>query len=163
MQNSIRKYSEGPIIQQTSFQTFDKITLPIIYACQDSQFNFKKARNYGYAYIFSFLTGVLDGSDTISWNGKYGNRTFAELQNELFESDYRNASAVTIQWNGGHSTRVAQEFDMIFVPPYGYCMKLKQFKDQIIVTLHTSYQKLNKNIDLTKAYNLDQKSTHPPQ
>ena len=133
MQNSLSKYLEGPIIQQTSFQTFDKITLPIIYACQDSQFNFKKARNYGYSYIVSFLTGVLDGSDTISWNGKYGNRTFKELQNELFESDYSNASAVTIQWNGGHSTKVAQEYEMIFVPPYGYCMELKQPKDGIIV------------------------------
>ena len=133
MQNSFRKYSEGPIVQQTSFQNIDKVTPPIVYACQDRQFNFKTAKSYGYSLIYSFLTGVLDGKEEISWKGKYGNKTFAELQKELFESDYSNASAVTIQWNGGHQTKVAQEYEMIFVPSYGNCMKLKQFRNGILV------------------------------
>ena len=74
MQNSFRKYSEGPIVQQTSFQNIDKVTPPIVYACQDRQFNFKTAKSYGYSLIYSFLTGVLDGKEEISWKGKYGNK-----------------------------------------------------------------------------------------
>ena len=133
MLNSFRKYLEEPTIQQISHTSVDKIPLPVLYACQDSQFNYEKANQYGYSYIIAFLTGTLTDSDKISWKGKYGNVSSLELQNTLYDYDHSKYSVVTETWRDGRVNWIEQDYDLVFIQPYGYCIKVNMTKQSISI------------------------------
>ena len=95
MKHSIEKYFEGPTMPQTSQTLVDEVTMPVLYACQDRQFNHAKGNYYGYDFQKSFIFGTLKGSNLTSWKGKYGNMTSTELLKELYEADYSKYSAFT--------------------------------------------------------------------
>ena len=79
-QNSIWKYFSKPVIQQTSTTNLNNIKKPVIYVCQDNQFNYLKAKSYGYEWLAGFASGDVKDSGKISWKSKYDNLTFKELQ-----------------------------------------------------------------------------------
>ena len=128
MENSLRKYSQRPIVQQTSTIKFDAIKKPIIYICQENQFNYTKAESYGYRTLTRFSTGKLEGSDTITWKGKFGNQTYKQLLKELFEYDYTNLIV-----NSGNSVykETTAETEKIFNVHEGYCIKLHETRSSI--------------------------------
>ena len=135
MKNSVEKYFEGPTIPQTSQILVDELTMPIIYACQDRQFNHTKGNYYGYDFQKSFIFGTLTGSNLTSWKGKYGNMTSTELLQELYEADYSRYRAFTkkMEINGNMIiTKLDDKVD--FILPFGYCMKVDPMVKGITIT-----------------------------
>ena len=95
MQNSLKKYVDNPTVQQTSSKLLNDIDKPVIYVCQDAQFNYKKAQQNGYESYTDFTIGWMSNSDKITWASKFGNYTFNELTEIIFEEDYSNFVALT--------------------------------------------------------------------
>ena len=70
---------------------FDNIKKPVIYLCQDTQYNFKRGEDYGYLSSTRYTMGhVQKGDDKITWKGNSGNKTPQELQMELNDVDYKD-------------------------------------------------------------------------
>ena len=91
MQNSIRKFNQRPVVQQSSTVLFDNIKKPVIYLCQDTQYNFKRGEDYGYLSSTRYTMGhVQKGDDKITWKGNSGNKTPQALQMELNDVDYKD-------------------------------------------------------------------------
>ena len=59
MKNSVLKYIEKPILQQSSRSTIDEIQLPLLYVCESSQFNYSRSQDYGYDSYTDFIIGHL--------------------------------------------------------------------------------------------------------
>ena len=88
MQNSVRKYFEKPVIEQTSAKFLKDIQMPTVYICQDSQFNWLKSSSVGYESFARFTIGQVGYSDNLTWTGKYRNTSFKSLQQEIFDVNY---------------------------------------------------------------------------
>ncbi len=126
MQNSIRKYIARPIVQITSTAKLDEIKNPEIYICQLKQFNYSLSREFGYEDEISLLTGDLRDSDYISWSGKTGDMTFDELKKILYyKASYENTKK---------GINKPEEYDIVYIAPHGFCMKLRTVKSGTIVT-----------------------------
>ena len=123
MQNSLRKYIDKPVVSQLSKKTIDQITKPIIYICQNAQFNYAKARANGYNYFSHFTTGKVADQEGITWKGKYGNTSFQKLKENIFEYDYSNFfTEVTETVEDSKFKPVDTE--LMFMIPFGYCRRL---------------------------------------
>ena len=48
MQHSINKFVEKPIVQVSSTTSIANIKMPVIYVCQDAQFDYALSNFYGY-------------------------------------------------------------------------------------------------------------------
>ncbi len=129
MQNSIRKYIAGPIVQTTSTAKLHEIKNPEIYICQLNQFNYSLSPEYGYDDIRALLIGDLMDSDYNSWSGKNGDMTFDQLKKILFTYDdsYYKASYENIK----KGINKPEDFDIVYIAPHGYCMKLRTVKSGI--------------------------------
>ena len=128
MQNSIRKYIERPIVQQTSTVRFDEIKEPIQYVCQRGQYNKSKAKEFGYAKFLDFMKGILDNdNDHVSWSGKNGNKSFNELQQILFNYNYTNLKIFQYINRKKLETKIN---DTVFVFPQGFCIDLRNVKNE---------------------------------
>ena len=90
VQNSIRKYKEKPVTQQTSKSTLNEITPPVIYVCEEGQFNGTAAIQLGYKNLVRFLGGKLTNSTKNTWNGKAENLTYKQVQEILFQKSFSN-------------------------------------------------------------------------
>ena len=125
MQNSLWKYLSKPIVQQTSKTSLDKIERPIIYVCQDNQFQYSESPKYGYHYLTQFISGNIENGK-LSWKGKHGNLTYRELHKRLFQYNYTNPNLTL--WEYVNKTWIvsSSEPELINFPAYGLCMKLKQ-------------------------------------
>ena len=93
MQNSIIKYMNKPIVLLETTKHINNIKWPIVYVCQDSQFNFLKAKPYGYQSFRRFAMGQINYTNTISWKGKHGNTTYETLVENIFDVDYSKLKA----------------------------------------------------------------------
>ena len=129
MQNSIRKYIDGPIAQITSTAKLDEIKNPEIYICQLNQFNYSLSPEFGYDDISALVTGDLMDSDYTSWSGKNGDMTFDQLKKILFTYDdsYYKASYENIK----KGINKPEDYDIVYIPPHGYCMKLRTVESGI--------------------------------
>ena len=127
MQNSVKKFVEKPIVQISSTKDIDDIKMPIIYVCQDSQFDYEMSKSYGYEWIENYFSGILSGSSKISFSGKHDNVTFWDLFHKLYIHDtssfnaenYNPEDSDLYEWKKLSAVKVA-------INPYGYCMKLNQ-------------------------------------
>ncbi len=128
MQNSIRKYFDKPIVQQSSTKRFDEISKPLMYVCQNDQFNYSAARNYGYLYKTTYTIGKLNTSK-LSWKGIYGNETYQNLQTMFHDIVYTNLS-VQASETGFDSGLEDIDTDQVYVFPFGYCKKVKKVEIQ---------------------------------
>ena len=128
-QNSIFKYISAPIVQQTSTTTFDEIKKPIIYLCQDGQFDYNKSRSYGYKSSTTFTRGTVTGIDGFSWNGKDGNLSFKEIQDRIVKYDYTNVlprhshtgDGDAVTWDRAQTEKIA-------LVPLGTCLEILQIR-----------------------------------
>ena len=110
-----------PIVEQTSTISYDTITQPIIYVCQDSQFNYSSAKDIGYESKTSFIYGKTSNGK-LTWAGKDGNLTYKTLVNLLFQANYESFSFISsMNYKDIHKHIDADE---VFINPYGFCMKL---------------------------------------
>ena len=125
MQNSIRKYISRPVVQQSSTTTFDSIPKPVIFVCEDGQFNYEKARQNGYKSFSRFNLGILSDTTTISWRGKNGNLSFKELQEDIFDYDYSTFVHQTSLTGDDYKWTDAPA-DLVYFIPQKFCMKPKQ-------------------------------------
>ena len=126
MLNSIRKYIAGPIVQITSTAKLDEIKNPEIYICQLNQFNYSLSKEFGYDDITALVTGDLMDSDYTSWSGKNGDKSFDQLKKELFtyNDSYYKASYENIK----KGIDRLDEYDIVYIAPHGFCMKLRTVK-----------------------------------
>lgn len=112
IQNSLRKYHASPVVQQRSLTTIDSTRQPSIYVCEETQYNYTKAKAIGYSGMISFSIGELMKSDRKTWLGKHGNLTFQELLDLVFDSDYS-------KFKSEYSST-----EKLYIIPHGFCMKL---------------------------------------
>ena len=133
MQNSIRKYIAGPIVQITSTAKLDEIKDPEIYICQLNQFNYSLSPEFGYAYYTALFTGDLMESDYISWIGKNGDMTFDELIKILITYDESYYKAFYENNKKGIKNKT-EEYNIVFIAPQDFCMKLRTVKSGRIST-----------------------------
>ncbi len=120
MQNSIRKYTERPIVRLESTVKYEEIKEPIHYLCQEGQFNFSKSKEFGYDHFPDFMKGILENTDHASWNGKNENTTFQKLQEILFDYNYTGLNMQTknkdiTEWED-------KKYELFFISPRGFCM-----------------------------------------
>jgi hypothetical protein len=121
-QQSVRKYFQYPIVDQTSRIPVKDLPIPVVYACQANQFNYRKAQDNGYLSFTHFMAGILMNSSKISWQGKEGNQTYKDLEYLLLDSNYSLIQSESLLrstnlWNVNEKKRS-------FLFPHGVCMKL---------------------------------------
>ena len=122
-QNSIRKYITRPITTQTSTKTFDEIQQPLIYLCQDGQFNFTEARNIGYQTLTLFTMGKLNDSNKYTWNGRYGNISYHEVQDRIYNFNYSNVKVLNSKTGDSSDLEIA-DTEMVYFAPLGFCLNI---------------------------------------
>ena len=127
MQNSIRKYIDKPVVSQSSVMTLDDIRKPVIYICQDAQFNYKIGEDNGYKYFTHYTVGHISAADNITWKGKFGNTTFQQLTELIFEYDYGTLVTLTSD-TGDDSKFIDVDTDLDFMIPFGFCKKVAETK-----------------------------------
>ena len=131
-QNSIIKYITGPITTQTSTTSFDKIQQPLIYLCQEDQFDYTEARHIGYKTMTHFSMGNLIDSTNYTWNGRYGNISYHEIQDRIYNTDYRNL-VVENSKTGVISDFQIADTEMVYFVPLGFCINIMPTKKFTIV------------------------------
>ena len=123
-QYSIYKLVNVPIIQLASSSTFEEINKPLIYLCQDGQFNYATAREKGYSSLTGFTTGHLDKTDNYSWNGKYGNSTYQELKDLFYQADYTDVNSHISNTNDLFHTIQPAKQELFAFYPKGNCLHI---------------------------------------
>ena len=122
-QQSVRKYFQYPVVEQTSRIAVKDIPDPVVYVCQANQFNYRKAKDQGYSSFTNFMTGINDYAKNITWQGYYRNQTYNELENMLLDFDYSSLESKTFLtsanlWN-------VNEKKNIFLFPHGDCLEIE--------------------------------------
>ena len=85
-----------PIVQQTSTISLSDLDLPVpvVYVCQEGQYNYTESKIHGYDYNTNFASGELNRpnsyNESFSWKGLTKNWTFGELQTKLYKHNYSN-------------------------------------------------------------------------
>ena len=127
MQHSINKFVEKPIVQVSSTTSISNIKMPVIYVCQDAQFDYALSNFYGYGYMNVFYSGWLSETSKISWRGKYNNMTFSDLFLKVFPHDSTSFNA------GANNPEDSENYEWKklmavreSINPYGSCMKFTQ-------------------------------------
>ena len=116
IQNSIKKYLSCPVVQERSLTTIQNIELPSVYICQDNQFNRTKSYANGYKGLIDFTIGKLRDTDQYTWKTKFGNLTFEELRQIVYDVNYTNFKS---------EYSASKE---LYIAPHGLCIKLMEKK-----------------------------------
>ncbi len=118
-----------PIVQQTSTISLSELDLPVpvVYVCQEGQYNYTESQIHGYNYNTDFASGELSrpnsNNETFSWKGLAKNWTFGELQTKLYKQNYSNFFINEYDNEGQKEIRNKT----MFFPAYGFCMKLLEY------------------------------------
>ena len=120
-QQSVRKYFQYPRVVQTSRVSVEDLPAPVVYICQADQFDNKKAQAIGYVSYEYFMQGIMNFS-TISWNGIYGNLSYQNLEDQLFNYNYSTLEVWTFANNRWSMYSLPEQ--MTFLIPHGVCKKL---------------------------------------
>ena len=131
MSISIQKYDEKPVIQKKSTRPFGEIDKPVIYICQEDQFNYTKAKENGYTRKTFYTIGKLEDTENISWTGLNNDRSAIKLQEHLFDVDYKSLKIEDSNTFGISELKPAVT-EEIFDSNYGYCKKMEETKLQVI-------------------------------
>ena len=122
-QNSIIKYVTGPVTTQTSTTTISEIQQPLIYLCQQGQFDIKTARSFGYLNGDDFTKGKIRSTNKYTWYGKNGTTPYHKMQNRIYNFDY---SKVLVQHSktGDYSDYKIAVKEEVYFPPIGFCLNI---------------------------------------
>ena len=122
-QQSVKKYFQYPRVVLTSRVPIVDLPAPVVYVCQDDQFDNKKAQPLGYANYQNFMQGILNNNfSTFSWNGINGNISYQILKDQLFNYNYTTLDIWTVVNNKWSRDSLAKQ--MTFLIPYGVCKKI---------------------------------------
>ena len=125
MKFSIRKYVERPVSQAVSTVELDQVKKPLIYVCEDGQYNHTISEQYGYTNYGDFFIGEVEGMrNNASWSGIHGDRTFSELQQMVYQHDYTKFNATFLNYTSEAWEGI--DYKIEFVHPFGFCMKLSE-------------------------------------
>lgn len=125
MHQSASKYLEGPIVLVKSTGKLQDIQPPVVFVCQQDQFNYSSSMAHGYENFKEFMAGKLMESNTITWKGKTGNISFEDLLLKMLPIDYSNF------------TSNYHYMDLVLFP-HGYCKKLKIPKPDMNIIITTT-------------------------
>ena len=150
MKNSVRKYFDRPTMKQTSIKSFEEIEGPVLFVCREGQYKHEKAKQSGYDYMTTALTGKLTNSGNITWKGKFGNIT--DFQHDFFHYDPNNNNATIVKFDDkGPSTEKLKNYEEVFILPYGVCKKFDNMIDKMninsvhpTILLHVDPSKTNR-------------------
>ena len=120
-QQSVRKYFLYPRVVQTSRVSVEDLPAPVVYICQADQFDNKKAQAIGYFSYEYFMQGIMNFS-TISWNGIYGNLSYQNLEDQLFNYNYSTLEVWTFANHRWSLYSLPEQ--MTFLIPHGVCKKI---------------------------------------
>ena len=126
---NFRKYMSKPIVQQTSTISPSDLDLPVpvVYVCQEGQYNYTESKTQGYNYNTNFASGELNRpnsyNESFSWKGLTKNWTFGELQTKLYKHNYSNFYINEYDNEGQKEIKT----ETMFFPAYGFCMKLVEY------------------------------------
>ena len=134
-QQSVRKYFQYPIVEQTSRIPVKDLPIPVVYVCQTNQFNYSKAEDQGYNSFTYFMAGINVNDRNITWQGHYRNQTYNQLENMLLDSDYSSLNC----WSKSKSTKQLTDCELkrTFLFPHGVCVELEKLQQQSTIAIFT--------------------------
>ena len=137
MQHSIYKYYNKPVVSQSSTESFYTIRTPVIYVCEEAQFNYTTAEKFGYGGPTKFAMGMLiEKKKNLTWMGNFKNLTFKKLQEEIFDFDYNNLE-VKYSTTGDKEDYINQVPKNVNLFPFGFCTKLENIEQYTKIRLTT--------------------------
>ena len=156
-QQSVIKYFQYPVVEQTSRVHVKDLPNPVVYVCHDSQFNYTQALNNGYKSFGRFLLGIMMNSTNISWRGKQGNTTFNDLENILLDSNYSSLGIETLirstnLWNFNERRRT-----LLF--PHGVCMEIEILEQYTDIAIYSREEINIYFVDPARANNIRTEET----
>ena len=128
MHHSLKKFMERPITQVKTLKSFDDVNKPVIYVCQENQYNYTRSKLHGYRLMTDFFMGNLNKTGNITWGGYQQNKTFQDLQKVLYTSDYSSFQALVTPTRKLKQLKNIEAID-VFVPVMGNCKKLKNIQN----------------------------------
>ena len=121
MQSSIIKFSEYPIVSETSYIKFKNTSF---YICNSWPFNYTLAHSYGYTTKYKYLAGKIENSSTPTWKGKDGNFSWHNMTSHLFNANF-----------SGVRTNIATKPVFNFLS--GFCLKANVTEKDEILSVKT--------------------------
>ena len=76
----------------------------------------------GYSGVYKLKMGLLH-SENITWNGNYGNYTYNELQDILFDADFTSYYIVASEFSYGKNKSYETKTETVYIVPYGLCKR----------------------------------------
>jgi hypothetical protein len=115
MQKAVLKYISKPLVTELSIEPIKTIQKPLIYVCQENQFNYSRAHELGYSGQSSFLTGKLNGTDKPTWLGNSKNKSYIDIEQDLFNYNYTDFTVDNA------------DNELFFIQSHGYCQQVLNF------------------------------------
>ena len=84
MISALQKYLDQPLMSSPGTKKLSPQMILLVAVCKTSQFDFANAKNMKHKDLGYFVKGELQDTNLISWSGPYGNMTFNETLNSLF-------------------------------------------------------------------------------
>ncbi len=130
MQQAFNKYASKPKVRETSMERLNEIQKPLMYICQEDQFNYTKAKQMGYESNSGYLSGLLNGTEATSWMGNT-NINPDKVLKSLYEYDYSDLEILV----GGEPKNITE----VFVLPYGFCMVIQNLTELMNLEIHANH------------------------
>ena len=130
MEQSIMKYSYSPTsLTKLNVPNKEMVYEPYLVVCQTSQYNYSKAKSFGYDWMVHLWGGILksNGKRKVTWRGKTGNLNFSTLTEELYDYDYSR-----IVFEQG---KLGEQY---FSLNLGMCVKLDDLGTDMLTGIHTN-------------------------
>ena len=122
--HSILKYYNKPVVKQSVTKSLHNAETPAVYVCEVGQFNYSQAEKFGYGGTTKFAIGLLMEKDrNLTWMGQFGNLTFQQLQELIYDYDYSNLEVKSSQTGDKWDWEKNEPYE-VFLSPFGFCMKL---------------------------------------
>ena len=122
---AVEKLRIPPLIDITEEVTIDSADLPIITICPTNQYNLTALKMYGYTNrnLMLFGSAIFKSKPYYSWGGQV-NKTYTEMLADLFPSVIINNDI------NPKITTKPKTIEEIFVPKYGYCIKVTNYSKE---------------------------------
>ena len=127
MKLAVEKYMSKPEIDERLDATLDDVLSPLVYVCNDNQFDYGKAAAHGYQSHTDFLAGNVTNSNTPSW---MGNTTNGNLTPDILFENLHNFNYSDVENMKGNNKTVN-------ITTLGFCMKIANFSMDSYVEICT--------------------------
>ena len=133
-------YLSPPIVQRIQETPLSALLSPVLYVCNQDQYNYTRGKELGYETNTDFIQGIVNSSDNITWRGK--NNLSQDVVPLLYSTDYKNF------------TNMNGQKKKVFILPEGECFRIDKFQINQDLVLR-SHNKLKVYIaDANKANDL---------